>query len=146
MVVIAIISILALMAIPSLQQKFVRDQIAEASAWAAVAKTPVAAYWTANHALAPDNASVGLPLADKVVSNLVASLQVEGGAIHMRFGNLANGALRGKTLSFGPAVVDDAPVVPLAWVCGYAAAPANMTLHGSNRTDIARELLPQSCR
>ena len=146
MVVIAIISILALMAIPSFQQKFVRDQIAEASSWAALAKTPIAAYWITNRALPPDNASIGLPAADKVVSNLVRSLSVEGGAIHMTFGNLANGQLRGKTLTFCPALVDDSPVIPIAWVCGFAQAPANMCVHGVNRTDIARELLPLTCK
>lgn len=146
MVVIAIISILALMAIPSFQQKFVREQIAEASSWAALAKTPIAAYWATHKALPPDNASVGLPAADKVVSNLVSAMLVEGGAIHLTFGNHANGALKGKTLSLGPAVVDDAPVIPIAWVCGKAAAPANMTVHGNNKTDIASELLPMGCR
>jgi type IV pilus assembly protein PilA len=146
MVVIAIISILALMAIPSFQQKYVRDQIAEAITWAALAKTPTAAYWTANRVLAPDNASVGLPAPDKVVSNLVSALLVEGGAIHLTFGNRAYAVLRGKTLSFSPAVVDDSPVIPVAWVCGRAAAPANMTLHGTNKTDIAPEYLPTSCK
>ena len=146
MVVIAIISILALMAIPSFQQKFVRDQIAEAITWAALAKTPTAAYWTAHQALAPDNASVGLPAADKVVSNLVSALTVEAGAIHLTFGNRAYAVLKGKTLTFSPAVVDDSPVVPVAWVCGRAAAPANMALHGNNKTDIATEFLPTACK
>jgi type IV pilus assembly protein PilA len=145
MVVIAIISILALMAIPSFQQKLVREQVAEAIAWAAVAKTPIVANWTSNKTLPPDNSTAGLPAADKVVSNLVSALIVEGGAIHMTFGNRANALLKGKTLTMRPAVVDDAPLIPIAWVCGNASAPPNMTAHGVNKTDIARESLPSAC-
>jgi prepilin-type N-terminal cleavage/methylation domain-containing protein len=69
LVVIANVSILALLAIPRFQQSYVRDQISEAIVWANLAKAPIAAHWTANKALAPDNANVGLPSADKVVSN-----------------------------------------------------------------------------
>jgi type IV pilus assembly protein PilA len=145
LVVIAIVSILALMAIPSFQHRYVRVQISEAIVWANLAKAPIASYWTANKALPPDNANVGLPAADKVVSNLVNSLTVEGGAIHMTFGNRANALLQGKTLTFRPAVVDDSPVIPIAWVCGNATAPANMTAHGNNKTDLPRESLPATC-
>jgi type IV pilus assembly protein PilA len=62
------------------------------------------------------------------------------------FGNHANGAIRGKTLSFRPAVVEDAPVVPVAWVCGNAGVAHNMTAHGANRTDIPPQFLPLNCR
>jgi len=32
--------------------------------------------------------------------------------------------------------VEDAPIVPITWVCGQAAAPSNMTVKGKNKTDI----------
>jgi type IV pilus assembly protein PilA len=43
-------------------------------------------------------------------------------------------------------VVKDAPIVPVAWVCGYAEAPAKMTLIGENRTNIPPRFLPYACR
>lgn len=88
----------------------------------------------------------GLPASDKVVGNYVKSVTVQGGAIHVVFGNEANGALRGKTLSLRPAVVEDAPVVPVAWVCGFAATPEKMTAFGDNRTDLPKNWLPVNCR
>jgi type IV pilus assembly protein PilA len=116
MVVLAVIAILALMAIPSFQDQIVRDQINNA-----------------------------LPLAD-IANNYISSVLVKDGALNVIFGNRANGIINGKTLTIRPAVVDDAPIVPVAWVCGYAEAPHNMTVKGENRTNIPENFLPFACR
>ena len=90
--------------------------------------------------------AAGLPAADKIVGNYVDAVTIEGGAIHLHFGNRANRALRGKTLSLRPAVVEDAPIVPVAWVCGDASVPDKMAVKGPNRTDVAKGFLPLNCR
>lgn len=146
MVVVAIIAILALMAVPLYSDKYIREQVVEAMRLTDIAKGPIAAAWATAQAFPDDNAAAGLPVPDKVVSNYVRSLTVEGGAIHVVFGNQANGALRGKTLSLRPAVVADAPIVPVAWVCGFAAAPEKMTVTAANKTDLPRNWLPVNCR
>lgn len=145
MVVVAIIAILALMALPNLSGKYIRENIAEAMPLAKIAKEPVAAAWAATKTMPDDNASAGLPAADKIVNNVVKSVTVEGGAIHIVFGNRANGALQGKTLTLRPAVVEDAPIVPVAWVCGHAKAPDKMTALGTDKTDIPPAHLPVNC-
>jgi type IV pilus assembly protein PilA len=71
---------------------------------------------------------------------------VQDGAIHITYGNRANGALKNKTLSLRPAVIDDAPVVPVTWVCGLAPGPDKMTVRGVNKTDIAKQYLPLNCQ
>jgi type IV pilus assembly protein PilA len=146
MVVLAVIAILALMAFPTYQDKLVRDQIVEALPLADIAKAPVAAAWTLLKVFPPDNATAALPPAEKIVSNLVSAVAVEGGAIHITFGNRANGAIRGKVLTLRPAIVEDAPIVPIAWVCGTATVPTNMTAKGTNRTSIPPNYLPLKCR
>lgn len=146
MIVLAVIAILAMIALPNMQDRLVRDQIVEAVRLADIAKAPVAVGWSSARRLPPDNDSAGLPAADRIVSNLVSAVKVEAGAIHITFGNRANAALSGKTLSLRPAVVEDAPVVPVAWVCAGASAPKNMTLRGVDRTDIALRFLPLNCR
>ena len=146
MVVVGIIAILALMMIPSYQDKLVRDQIVEALPLADVAKPPVQLAWAALQALPADNASAGLPPADKIVSNFISSTVVQGGAIHLTFGNRANGQIKGKVLTLRPAVVEDAPVVPVAWICGYAPVPDKMTVKGENRTNVPAAYLPFRCR
>ncbi len=146
MVVIAVIAILALMAIPSFQDQIIRDQIGNALPLVDIAKTPVAASWAIAQSFPPDNAGAGLPPAEKIVNNHISSVLVQNGALHVTFGNRANGLINGKTLTIRPAVVDDAPIVPVAWVCGYAEAPHNMTAKGENRTNIPANFLPFVCR
>lgn len=144
-VVMAIIAILASLAVPNMMDRIVRDQIVEAAKLAEIAKKPITASWTSAATLPLDNAAAGLPSADKIVSNHVSALSVEGGAIHLTFGNGANGAILGKTLTLRPAVVEGAPIVPLAWVCGAASAPKMMTPRGEDRTNVARRYLPLNC-
>lgn len=146
MVVIGIIAILALMMIPGYQDRLIRNQINEAMPLADIAKTRIAASWAVAQAFPADNAAAGLPVADKIVNNFISAVTVQDGAINITFGNRANGAIRGKLLTIRPAVVEDAPVVPVTWVCGYAAAPGKMTVRGDNRTNIPMSYLPFLCR
>jgi type IV pilus assembly protein PilA len=76
----------------------------------------------------------------------VSSLAVRDGAIHLTFGNRASGAISGKMLSLRPAVVEDAPIVPVAWVCGSAEAPDKMKVMGANLTNVKDGVLPLDCR
>ena len=76
----------------------------------------------------------------------ISSLAVQDGAIHITFGNNVNSSIKGKILSIRPAVVDDAPVVPVAWVCGYAKGPDKMTIKGENKTSVSASYLPFNCR
>lgn len=146
MVVLGIVAILALMMIPSYHQRSVREQVVEALPLAEIAKTPVALSWAVARTFPADNAAAGLPATEKIVSNFVSALSVEGGAIHITFGNRAYSQIRGKVLTLRPAVVEDAPVVPVAWVCGFAAPPDKMTVKGANKTDVAKDYLPARCR
>jgi len=146
MVVIRIVAILALMAIPTYQDKFIRDQVAEALPLADLAKPPVALSWAVLQTFPADNAAAGLPVAEKIVNNFIGSVAIQGGAINITFGNKANRAILGKVLSLRPAVVEDAPIVPVTWVCGYATAPEKMTVKGENKTNIPSGYLPIRCR
>jgi type IV pilus assembly protein PilA len=146
MVVVGIIAILALIAAPSFQNQIVRDQINTALPLADIVKTPIAASWAATQMFPSDNAGAGLPPADKIVNNYISSVLVQNGAIHVIFGNRANGLINGKILTIRPAVVEDAPIVPVTWVCGTAEGPNKMTVKGENKTNIPSGFLPFNCR
>ena len=146
LVAVAIIAILAMMAVPSIQDRLVREQIVESAKVADVAKSAVATAWPANGIMPADNTAAGIPAADKIVGNYVSAVTVEAGAVHVTFGNSANGAIKGKILSFRPAVVEDERVVPVAWVCAHGRVPDKMTAQGRDRTDIAERYLPMNCR
>jgi type IV pilus assembly protein PilA len=146
MIVIAIIVILALIALPGVPDKFVRDQIVDAVKVADIAKVPVALLWATTATMPVNNAAAGLPAADQIVNNYISSVAVESGAIQITFGNHANGNIRGKMLTLRPGVIPSSPIVPVAWVCGNAEAPGNMTAMGLNKTNLALKYLPLNCR
>ncbi len=146
MVVVAILAILAMIAIPSGIEGIIREQVAAAIPLAEAAKEPASAQWKATKTLPADNKEAGLPAPNKVVSNLISSLVVDKGVIHMTFGNKARSMLQGKVLSIRPAVIEESQAVPVAWVCGNAPAPAKMTLLGDNKTNIDPKFLPFICK
>ena len=146
MVVVGVVAVLALMLVPAYTDRLVREQINEALSLAEVAKKPIATAWAVAQAFPADNAAAGLPVKDKIVSDLVSSVAVESGSIHVTFGNRANSLIRGKVLTLRPAVVEDAPVVPVTWLCGFAAVPDKMVAKTANRTDVPKGYLPIKCR
>ena len=146
MAVVAVIAILATLAMPSYFDRIIRDQIKEALPLADITKQPIAASWLVAQTFPADNLSAGLPPPEKIVANYVSAVAVQNGAIHLTFGNRASKAIVGKILTLRPAVVEDAPIVPVAWACGYAEAPDGMTVNGVNLTNIPALLLPVECR
>ena len=146
MAVLAVIAILALLAAPGFQDQIIRSQINEALPLADVAKKPVELSWSLLQRLPADNAAAGLPVPEKIVNNYIRAVELQDGAVNITFGNRANANIKGKVLTLRPAVVADAPVVPVAWVCGLAEAPEKMTVLGDNRTNIPANFLPVACR
>lgn len=146
MAVIAVIAILALMALPSYLDRIVKAQIEAALPLAEIAQKPIAAQWAATQTMPEDNEAAGLPAPEKIVNNYVSALTVQDGVITLTFGNRANHTLAGKVLTLRPAVVEDAPVVPVVWVCGRAEAPDKTKLLGTDQTNIDSLYLPFECR
>lgn len=146
MIAVAILAILAAMAIPSYLFKITREQIESALPLTEIAKAPIALAWKMDQTFPADNSAAGLPVPEKIVGNFVQSVAVDNGAIHITFGNRANGALKGKVLTLRPAVVEDAPVVPVAWVCAGADVPEKMSVKGQDKTSVELQNLPLACR
>src|SRR5207253_2211367 len=107
MVSITVLAILLLIALPSYLDRVVLNQVNEGLPLANLLKAPVEAAWRAKQPLPADNAAAGLPAADKIVNEVVTSVALDNGAIHITFGNRAAGALKGKVLTLRPAVVVD---------------------------------------
>lgn len=147
MIVIAIMGILSTIALPSYQDRVIRAQIQEAFHLAEFAKEGVEEYYKTAQKLPGDNATAGLPAPEKIIGNYVDGLAISnGGVIEISLGSRGNKNIQGKTVSLRPAIVEDAPMVPIAWVVGYASVPKGMTVQGENRTDVLLRHLPMSCR
>jgi type IV pilus assembly protein PilA len=146
MAVITVIAILSMIAIPTYQDRVVRQQIESGLPLADIAKKPIAAAWASIQKFPSDNTAADLPAPDKIVNNYVSAIEVKDGIITVTFGNRAAGPIKGKILTIRPAVVEDAPVVPVTWVCGKADAPNKMTVKGIDQTTIPAMYLPLECR
>jgi type IV pilus assembly protein PilA len=146
MVVLAILAILLMMMIPTAVDKVIREQINAALPLADIAKEPIQASWKAEQVFPANNEEAELPAPEKIVNNLVQSIEVSEGVINITFGNRAHTQIQGKTVTLRPAVIEDSPIVPITWVCAKALVPANMTVHGSDNTDIPVAFLPNLCK
>lgn len=146
LIALAIVGILATLAAPGIYNGLVRDQVVESSALIDTARKKVAAYWAGSGTMPDGNKEAGLPAPDRLVGNYVRSIVVRDGVIDVEFGNNASGALAGKILTFRPAVVEDTPMVPVAWVCAGATPPGGMSVRGDDRTNVPAALLPVNCR
>ena len=146
MVVLAIVVVLALIALPGVPDKLIRDPKGESVNPPGIVKAKAADSWAATGKLPVDNAAAGLPVADKIVNEYISAVAVESGAIQVTFGNRANVAIQGKVLSLRPGVIEDARIVPVSWVCGNAEPPNKMVVKGLNKTDVPVRFLPLNCR
>lgn len=146
MIVIAIITILTTMAVPSFQDRVIRTQVGEGLALADFVKQSIAAQYARTQRMPRDNAGAGLPPPERIVGNYVSNVAVRDGSIVITFGQQSNRYLAGKKLSLRPAVVEHYPVVPIAWVCGLAGVPDKMKVIGNNETNLPLPHLPMDCR
>ncbi len=142
----AVVAILALLAVPTLIDRNIRMQVQEGMLLANLAKGGVNAFYMAKNELPAANEDAGAPPKEKIVGNFVTEVGVDAGAVTVTFGNNINTSVAGHRLTLRPAIVKDAPTVPVAWLCNNAAVPNGMTVMGANRTDIPARWLPMECR
>jgi type IV pilus assembly protein PilA len=145
-IVLAVIGILALMAIPALQDSALKRQVKEGLALADVAKKGVQAVWSATGEMPLDNKAAGLPDKQKIVGAMIKEVAVDNGTVVLTYGNNASKALEGHKLTLRPAVVADTPTVPIAWLCAKVSVPSGMEVKGVDVTDIQSSWLPVECR
>jgi type IV pilus assembly protein PilA len=145
MIVVAIITIMSTLAMPSFQDRIIKAQVSEGIAMSEFARQAIAAYYARHKKMPADNAAAALPPGDKIIGNYVTGMAVNQGSITITFGSRANSHLAGRKLSLRPAVVEGYPQVPVAWVCGKAAVPEKMSAPGPNDTDLPPSHLPLDC-
>lgn len=144
--VLAVMAILALMAIPAMQEGTLRKQVKEGLALADVAKAGVQAAWSLAGEMPADNKAAGLPEPEKIVGTMVSEVRVANGAVTLTFGNNASKALTGRKITVRPAVVPDQLIVPIAWLCHGANVPKGMEVRGRDETDLSPQMQPVECR
>lgn len=145
-IVLAVIGILAVIATPSLIDRVIREQVAEGEKLAIIAQKGVAAIYDSRTAMPVDNASAGLPPAESITGDLVQSVTVREGAVTVVYGNNANSVLKGKKLTWRPAISPGFKILGIEWLCNQRAVPDKREVQGKNETDIEERYLPLKCR
>ncbi len=146
MIVIAIIGILAAIAIPAYQDYTIRAQVTEAMSLTSGMKGSIDEYYRDRGNFPADNEAAGTPNPEQMIGNYVTQITVEGGAMHVRFGNYANARITNDILSIRPLVVPGSPLTPISWNCGRREPPNGMEAVGENRTTIEAKYVPSACR
>ena len=145
---VAVIGILAAIAIPAYQDYTIRAQVTEGLNLAAAAKAAVAEDFLNEGAPPTNRSDAGLEGPPAFTSGrYTAGIDVTNGAITILFGNEANAAISGGTLTITPYVAGDGSV---AWRCGNAEAPLGARPMGNATTHepptIEPKYLPSACR
>jgi len=146
MIVVAIIGILASIAIPSYQHYTIRAQVAEALLLIDEIKPSIRDYYKDRGTFPADNEIAGVPAPEHLLGQYVAGIEVDNGAMHVRFGNKAHTQIAGSVLTIRPLYVTANPTSPISWNCGHSVPPAGMSAQGDDRTDVMVQFLPSACR
>ena len=153
MIVVAIIGILGTMAMSAYQTYTIRAQVAEGISLAGSAKTPVTDAFM-NRGEAPGSrAAAGMSAnASDTNGNYVSAVAVVNGRVDITFGNNANAAIAGRTLSLTPY---ETAFLDVVWVCANQIPPAGLSPMGTSGggnasvqipTTVETRYLPASCR
>lgn len=118
MIVVAIIAILAAIAVSQYKDYVIRTQVAEGASLATSSKTAITEYYNNSGTFGSSNASFGLPLMTSIRGKFIDRVDASNGVIVARFGNEANAAIQGETLSFSAVPTGGS----MTWVCNPSGA------------------------
>ncbi len=132
MIVVAIIAILAAIAIPAYQNYVIRAQVSEGMSLADGAKTAVAEHYTNTGEFSDitNNNDVGLDTNTNIKGKYVTQVDVSGGPIVVTYGDQANSAISGGTLTLSPITNGGS----ISWSCA------------GDGSQVIPKYLPSSCR
>ena len=131
MIVVAIIGILAAIAIPAYQDYTIRAQVSEGLSLTGAAKVAVTEFWQDRGTFPADNAAAGLAAANQITGKYVTQVGVAANVITVTYGNDANNAINGATLTLTAATAGGS----VNWTCAGVT-----TLAGEP------QWLPSACR
>ena len=129
MIVVAIIGILAAIAIPAYQDYTIRAQVSEGINLAAGAKASISEYFMDKGAMPATQDEAGLAAATDIKGSYTTSVAWDGTTITVTYGQQANDAIGGQTLTLVPAT---GGVGSLEWNCV--------------RGNLAAKHVPAACR
>lgn len=151
LIVVAIVSILAAIALPAYRDYELRAQVAEGEIFLGDAKTAVNEFYSRWGRMPADNSEAGLRMPEALRGKYVRSLAVSGGVMVVEFDLGADlpGKPLERTLTMRPWLNSKTTSAPIIWSCGEQdpKASADYRVIGDLAEDpLESKLLPTSCR
>jgi type IV pilus assembly protein PilA len=144
MAVVAIIGILAAVALPAYQDYVKKATVSEGFVLGDVARRAVAAYYDRWGELPRDNASAGLAGPGALAGTAVASVEVRGGSVILKFDEAT---VSPGVLVLRPAWHKQNPSSALIWLCHNNPVPAGFAVAAPVPGNLLPDrLLPGGCR
>jgi prepilin-type N-terminal cleavage/methylation domain-containing protein len=145
--VVAILGILMAIALPAYQDYTIRAKVAEGIELAAPLQKAVGNYYDRWGQLPADNAAAGVASAEVLRGAYVASMEIQGGAIVIRYSGKGNFP-DGNELFLRPARLGTEPTGALIWLCQRQMLPPDFVVSGEIDLDhtIPDKYLPAMCR
>lgn len=145
-IVLAIMSILAMVAMPSGSNAVSAKRINESVKLVDTFKSQVSNFYRLQGRFPVSNEELLIPEPDNLKGNYVTAIYLENGTFHIELGNKIRSTLHNKVISILPIFVPDSPASPISWICGFDQIPEGMQSAGENRTSVPMVNLPIACR
>lgn len=151
LVVVAIISILVVIALPAYRDYLQRAKVAESLTFLGDAKNPVNEFYSRWGRMPADNSEAGLRQPDDLRGNYVRSVTVQGGVIvaSLDLGNDSEHQPIVRTLTFRPWINTESTGSPIVWSCGRQdpGVPSAYQAQGSIAANpVQDKWVPAICR
>lgn len=127
MIVMAIIGLLVSIALPAYQGYSIRAQISEGLSLTSPVKNGVVEYHNDFGAFPADNTAAALQAAASYAGSYVTDISVSGAVISVRYGNRANAAISGETITLTAVGARGS----LSWDCASGGVIADVYLPSS---------------
>ena len=146
MIVLVIIAVILTFALPDRSAPVAKTYVRQSINLVEDYKPIIKQYYLASGGSFPkDNEAIGLPKPELIIGKYFTEVTLEDGAIHILLGNKITEKLQNKTVTVRPVFVEDSPLSPISWICGYDETPEGMTAAGTNLTNAERRFLPLDC-
>ncbi len=151
LMVVAIVSILAAIAMPAYRDYELRAEVAESLILITDCKSQVNDFYARWGSMPADNADAGLRAAANLKGKFVQGITVSGGVIvaSMTIGSDLGGSPFERTLTFRPWINASSTGSPIVWSCGEhdPHLPADYHVVGTIAADaVEAKWLPTICR